>query len=123
MKNILKYCVLASLVLNIILGTYVTKREPVCGRTHLDDIVWGRNVVEYGKTAKEIAEIYMDSRQDESFFRWIEGVQYDVLVSYDMEVKEWTVRFSPMISDGIILDSSRSVTIRGDYGIVTGYGW
>lgn len=121
MKKILKYCVLFSLVLNIVLGTYVARREPVCGQVHLDEVVWSRNVVKYGKTAREIAEIYMDSWQDEGVFRWIEGAEYDVLVSYDHWENEWTVRFSPMVSDGIILDGSSYVVIRSDYGTVGGY--
>lgn len=63
----------------------------------------------------------MDSWRKEGAFKWLEGVEYDVLVSYDHWENEWTVRFSPMIFDGIILDGDSYMVIRWDYRTVGGY--
>lgn len=123
-KNILKCVIGFSLFLNIILGTYVAKREPVCERVHLDTIDYTKRVVRYGQTAKEIAEIYIESYQKENLPVSGETLSYDVQVSFDWKANEWVVLYDPILPyNQIMLDGGKWVWIRGDYGTVYGYGW
>ena len=123
-KNILKAVVCFSLLLNIVLGTYAAKREPVCDRPHFDTIEHGKRVVRYGQTAREIAEIYIESYQKENPSGSEESLSYDVLVSFDWEANEWVVDYNPILPYQLMmLDGDKWVRIREDSGIAYGYGW
>ncbi len=124
-KNIFLFLTLCSILLNIVLGTYLNMREPKCEHIHLE-IDRTKNVIPNEKAAEKIAEIFISSLQEDEF-RWIQGREHGVEISYDDQRYEWIVDYDPNVNaeeEGtFVLDRGKTVWIRRDYGIVTGFLW
>lgn len=123
-KYVILFLILCSVLLNMILGTYLSIREPKCEHIHLDEIDRTKNVIPNEKVAKKIAEIFMKSQEGK--LAWGRKIEYGVEVTYDDQNYEWIVFFDANANveeDYVILDANKKIWIRRDYGIITGFAW
>lgn len=103
-----------SLLINIMLGTYLIKIKPVCERSHIDVIEWSWEDVPNEIMAREIADaIELDRIGDE------DKEVCDVTVGFDSQSNEWEVVYEFGESGGVF--KKDIVCIRKDNGLITTY--
>lgn len=92
---------LLSILIIIILGTYIVKSEPKCERKHLDEIDRSKELVPDEETALKIADAIISGDKD---VEWDEDFTYEVSVSFDEETYEWLVMYAPTIPGKVVFD-------------------
>ena len=114
--KVLYICLGISLFINLALGNYIVKWEPVCEKVHLDDIDRTKDIVPNEKTAIKIADAVIES---DDYWSWEEDITYDVHATFDEYRYEWFVNYHPVIEEGAYwLDGGKNVRIRRDNGMV-----
>lgn len=123
-KEILLTLTLCSVLVNIALGTELCTRKPNCEHIHLDEIDRTKDVIQNANVAEKIAEIFMKSQEGK--LAWGKEIEYGVDVAYDEQNYEWIVYYDANANveeNHMILDASKTIRIRRDYGIITGFVW
>ena len=114
-NKILLFNLSISVLIIIGLCIFIVKHEPVCYLTHLDDIEENRDIISDEETAKQIADIIVESN-----LVFEEDKTYDTEVIFDEQANEWEIIYFPITLDGQPdIDSDKIVWINRGSGHVT----
>ena len=114
MKTKLLYiCLGISILINILIGIHIVRREPACTYTHLDEVDRTKDVIPDAEAAKKIAEVYLDNG---GRFGLSKNIIYECYIIFNDPTYEWIVDFSP---GDTCLDGGRTVWLRRDNGILS----